>query len=159
MPGKLQLAALVTLLSVNSAFATDADKCTVFSVVSTGEFRQIQQIDVDESGDKTPGDKLTGFRVLLDEEGNKVGDRYFIGLFHEFGPDGKNLRRTTEVVNVLKTGAIFTTKEKIGGKDLPSRINGGTGEFAGATGTVMVSRKGTSNVYEFRVNCSQAKDS
>ena len=151
--------AVTTLLLVSSAFAGSNKVCNEFSVISTGEFRQAQTIDVDASGADSPGDKRIGSRVLVDGDGNKVGQRFWVGIYHEFGPDGKDLRRTTEVVNVLKAGAVFSTKLRVGGKDLPSKINGGTGEFSGATGTVKVSHEGKLNIYKFRVNCPDPKGS
>lgn len=160
---RLNTLAIATIMAIGlpaaGAFADDAKACKEFDLVSTGEQRQVQYVDLDESGGNSAGDKLIGFRVLLDTAGNRAGERYFVGSIHDVSADGKDIRRTTEVVNVLKTGAIFTTKERLAGKDLPSRINGGTGEFTGATGTVKVRRDGTSNVYHFRVNCPDEKAS
>ena len=152
-------AIIVAMLPSAGAFAAGEKECQEFDVISTGEFRQTQYVDLDESGTNSPGDKLIGFRVLVDSDGNRVGERYFTGLIHEISTDGKDVRRTTEVVNVLQAGAIFTTKQRVAGLDLPSKINGGTGDFTGATGTVKVTRDGTNNVYHFRVNCPAPKAS
>lgn len=152
-------AALAVLVSATGALATGEMQCQEFDLISTGEFRQIQYVDLDASGGKSVGDKLIGFRVLLDADGSKVGERFFIGSIHEVSADGGDFRRTTEVVNVLQAGAIFTTKDRVAGKDLLSRVNGGTGDYAGATGSVKVTREGTRNVYHFRLNCKRPNPS
>ena len=54
---------------------------------------------------------------------------------------------------MFSNGAVFTTKQRVAGSDLPSRITGGTGVFVGATGTVKVRRDGVSNVYQFNLTC------
>ena len=148
--------ALSALLSTTGAFGAETKTCKEFDVFSSGDARQTQYIDLDGSGGNSAGDKLIGFRVLEDANGEKVGERYFTGMIHEVDAEGKEIARTSEVVVVLKTGAIYATKERIKSGDLHAKIIGGTGEFLEATGREEVSRNGTSAVYHFRVNCPDA---
>jgi len=152
----------LTAAVASSAFASEEPliaECKVFDAISTGEHSSSSNIDVDESGGPSVGDKTIGHRVYVGADGNKVGDRYRITRALKIGAVGSTLERSTEVVNVFSDGTIFTTKDRIDGKDLPSRINGGTGAFLGATGSVKAMRDGRQVVYKFRVNCPQAKDS
>lgn len=157
-----KVAASVVFLSFLPASANAASaktECKEFQVISTGEFRKIHYVDLDESGGTSAGDRMIGYRVLQNEAGDRIGERFFTGLIHEVNAQGKEVRRTTEVVNVFPEGAIYTTKERVAGVDLPASINGGTGTYAGVTGFVKVSRAGTSNVYHFRVSCPPQKAS
>lgn len=152
-------ASLAASIPATTAFADGHTQCNKFNVYSTGEFRKTSLADLDESGGISAGDRVIGFRVLVDADGNKVGERFFTGHYLEVGANGEDIRRTTEIVNVLKTGAIYTTKERISGKNLISKINGGTGEFDGAKGAVKATKDGKANVYSFRLNCPEPKAS
>jgi hypothetical protein len=55
---------------------------------------------------------------------------------------------------VFDKGVVFTTLQRVQGKDLPSSIIGGTGIFAGAQATVTVERDGKTNIYHYDIACS-----
>jgi hypothetical protein len=145
------LAAILTF--PGSAIAQDG-KCQPFDAHSSGEFRERHSQDLDGDGALSKGDKRIGHRVLQDAQGNKIGDRYYATTTLVVDANDKEIDRVTETVNVFGEGAIFATKQRVSGKDLPSNIIGGTGIYAGAQGTVTVERDGKANVYHFEVTCS-----
>ncbi len=146
-------------LSGISAIASESRVCEPFKVYSSGEFREIVRVDANKDGEFGSGDRLIGHRVLADENGKKVGDRYFTGTIQAVDARGKGTERVTEVVNVFTNGSIYTSKHRLAGVDLPSVIHGGIGDFKGIKGTVKVHREGTVNVYHFLPVCDQPEQS
>ncbi len=146
-------------LSGMSATAGESQVCEPFKVYSTGEFREVARVDANKDGEFGAGDRLMGHRVLADENGKKLGDRYFTGTIQSVDAKGKGIDRVTEIVNVFTNGSIYTTKHRLAGVDLPSTINGGIGAFKGIKGTVKVHREGTVNVYHFLPVCDQPEQS
>lgn len=158
--GFLMVTTLVAVLQGSTvSSATEVKECKEFIAIGSTEVREMHYIDVDGNGTKNAGDRLIGHRALLNSSGKRIGDRYFTTILHEVSASGDDIRRTAEVINAFSEGTIFTTKERIGGKDLPSNIHGGTGEYAGATGTVKIVRDGEATQYHFRINCPSLKDS
>jgi hypothetical protein len=96
---------------------------------------------------------------LQDASGTKIGDRYYATTINEVDAKGYAVSRFTETVNVIGDGVIFTTKQRIEGKDLPSKISGGTGSFAGARGNISVERDGPENIYHIQLTCEAAPPS
>lgn len=147
--------ALLTTLAVSAAHADDKLACQEFDIGSTGEFREQHLVDADMSGAKSAGDRLVGQRDLVDASGNKVGVRHYVGLIKEVTADGKEWRRTTELINVLQDGAIHGTKELINGKFKTTEIIGGTGAYVGVTGSEKSSVKDGLTTYHFKLNCNE----
>lgn len=150
------IAAGAAILSNTSAMSAEGHLCQSLDVYSSGEFREAHAIDIDGEGTVSAGDKRIGHRVLQDTSGAKIGDRYYATTIRAVDEKGYAVSRFTETVNIIADGAIFTTKERIGGKDMTSKISGGTGRFAGARGTVSVERDGSENIYHFQLTCEES---
>lgn len=155
------IAVVLTLpMLASPALAESGAGCRDFSFVSTGEHRERFLSDLDESGEMSAGDKLLGRRDLVDEKtGEKIGERYFVGHVHEVNAEGREWRRSTEIINVLSEGTLFATKQLINGKWKVTEVTGGTGIYAGVKGTETSTKVDGSNVYRVQLNCSKPEPS
>lgn len=150
---------LLTTFAVSSAFADDKSACREFDIGSTGEFREQHLVDADMSGGKSAGDTLIGRRDFVDAKGNRIGVRHYVGFIKEVANDGKEWRRTTQLINVLPDGAIHAVKELVNGKFKTTEIIGGTGAYVGVTGTEKSSVKDGLTTYHFKLNCDEPNPS
>lgn len=142
-------AAVVVLLGPATGHAFE--KCEPFVVVAPSDGRQIEFLDHGLEG-ASPGDVRVGGGPLVSESGDLVGEISWIATVVQPGEDG-GIRQVSDGALMLPTGEILY-------KQLPGRshrdpgmtplssapaaasriITGGSGVFAGGSGTIAWTR-------------------
>lgn len=159
-------AALVAALAASTpATAKNTGACKPFTVVSDGSDRTVKFVDVGGDG-PGPGDKRIGRRGLADQAGKPVGYyRWVITVLNQPGEDGKPGESFEDNVIVLDDGYVgfrrvlkTANPAQEAGKvswaaAQPGFITGGTGAYAGAEGTVILSVEDKKVTMEFDIDC------
>lgn len=176
MPTKRSTAALTlsTALAITLAIALTAGSalaqgqaCERLELLSTDDDREVHFVDFDGDGPSI-GDRRIGHRRLVDQDGTVVADRMWTVTVHDVNDAGEPTVTTSESVTAFPDGAVFSmidnrdptnvddpTTRHSNAQRPPREIIGGTGAYAGATGTVEVIR-GDDNLmtFIFDLDCS-----
>ena len=146
-------------LTARSALA-QGQACERLELLSTNEDREVHFVDFDGDGPSI-GDRRIGHRRLVDQDGTVVADRMWTVTVHEVNDAGEPTVTVSESVTAFPDGAVFSmidnrdpanvddpTTRHSNAQRPPQEIIGGTGAYAGATGTVEVIR-GDDNLMTF----------
>ena len=164
----------LTLAAVTVAFGfvtVDAGlaECEPMTVYGPADSRHVEFHDHDASGGASPGDKRFGRRVLRDNDGNEIGAKLHIVEIRETNAEGAATKGTTHFVFMLPQGEIFSvmeverTRTDVTDTSQPSlpadlrrvtNIMGGTGIYAGASGTVEYVYEDGDGIYEVKADCA-----
>ena len=143
--------------------------CAPFTAYSAGESRRSHFHDADNDGSLGVGDKRFGVHDVTDAGGNELGQRYAVLTVKEVDESGQASARSVDMIFALKDGAILTTAER-DARHLPLSgtpdntavsiappasprgytVVGGTGAYAGATGTLTAERHPKTSDYTWR---------
>ncbi len=151
-------AAFLCLAVAGVARADDTLACGRFSL--TGGEKGVNVVDNPPAG-KSPGDVRAGWRMLTDADGKPVGTVHFVatltkpetadhgdvlaGQYFVTLPDGWIAATTVyELANAADTSQRAS--------DATLVVTGGTGPYAGATGTITIAA-GTAPRYVFDLTC------
>lgn len=162
------LSAIATAVAASAAMPSSAlAECAPFVAHSPFDQREIHYVDQGEKGPSV-GDKTVGRRGLVDADGKPLAGNHWITHMLEVDDDGVAVRVYQNSVAVFEDGVIFSAgetsyrnpvsalKEKNSyGVDttVTREIIGGTGAYAGATGTVTVAT-GDTDVFQFDITCN-----
>jgi len=153
-------AALATLLSVASVAA-----CGPITVQSIPDTREAHFVDKDGSGGASLGDMRSGVISLQDADGKPVGSEYWLATVDAVDAAGKPSSYDEVQVFVLADGALFTSSknEPPASFEQPEstivmtgdrrQVVGGTGAYAGASGTMEATVDGLDFTFRFDVTC------
>ncbi|MEO1223001.1 MAG: hypothetical protein AAFX92_02150 [Pseudomonadota bacterium] len=142
---------LAVALTSGSALA-QAHACERLELLSTDDHREVHFVDFDGDGPSI-GDRRLGHRRLVDADGNVRADRMWTVTVHEVDDAGEPTMTASESVTAFPDGNVFSRIENRDPANVddhttphssaqrpPQEIIGGTGAYAGATGTVEVIR-------------------
>ncbi|MEM1352734.1 MAG: hypothetical protein AAGF27_10330 [Pseudomonadota bacterium] len=151
---------LKIFLTISAVFSTGiafAD-CEKSILTSDGSKRVVNYY---EAGNGGPGDKRVGIREVL-RDGEPVGKLHWVV---EVLDAGENPRSLLTRIWTLDDGDLHTRQINYQSRpahdtSLPSVpsgpvvVVGGTGEYAHATGTVLITYDGKVSTYEFDIRCN-----
>lgn len=155
------LAVAVTSGALTSGSAlAQGQACERLELLSTNADREVHFVDFDGDGPSV-GDRRIGHRHLVGQDGTVVADRMWTVTVHEVDDAGEPTVTTSESVTAFPDGTVFSmidnrdptnvadeTRRHSNAQRPPQAIIGGTGAYAGATGTVEVIR-GDDNLMTF----------
>ena len=152
--------AMGAVLAPATTFAADGLGCAAFSL--TGGEKSVAVIDNPPEG-KSIGDVRAGWRKLVDSSGGPVGEVHFVATLTRPEADGRGDVLASQYFIALKGGWIATqslyelpnaadTSQRAGNAVLV--VTGGTGPFAGASGTVAI-EAGDPPTYVFDLHCTK----
>ncbi|MEM8590051.1 MAG: hypothetical protein AAGG65_18485 [Pseudomonadota bacterium] len=149
---KMASALTFTVLAAALLPGTAWAECGPFSGMVLNETSQNNFGDTDQSGDLSAGDKRYVSNTLNDPDGNAIGLHLLVANITEVRDDGSLGPRILDNFFVLDDGIIFTAStptvaptntldntdvNPVGAGNTRERaILGGTGAYAGATGTL-----------------------
>ncbi|WP_421725193.1 hypothetical protein [Bauldia sp.] len=164
-------ACLTFSVTVGIALATETGlaqgrACDELTLVSMNDHREVHFVDFDNDGPSI-GDRRIGHRRLVDKDGNVIADRVWTVTVQEVDDAGEPTVTASEAVTLFEDGNIFTrvdNRDPVNVDDLttmhsnaqrpPQAIIGGTGAYAGATGTLEVIRgKDNQMTFVFALDC------
>jgi hypothetical protein len=144
------------LLLIATAGAEAGPACGAFTLI--GGEKGINVVDNPPAG-KSPGDVRAGWRRLADDAGNPAGTVHYVAILTEPGADGGDVLTGDYYVR-LADGVIAaqTVYQLPDSTDTSQRaqnavliVTGGTGTFAGATGTIeLVAGEAPRYVFDLR---------
>jgi hypothetical protein len=154
---RLAIAAACLAVTLPAAAEASGPACGAFVLV--GSEKGINVIDNAPAG-KSPGDVRAGWRKLADEAGNPIGAVHFVATLTEPGAEGGDILSGQYFIR-LPDGYIASqtvyqlpdstdTSQKAQNAILV--VTGGTGPFAGASGTIEIVA-GTAPRYVFDLDC------
>jgi hypothetical protein len=117
--------------------------------LTEGKITETPSVDVPPTNKISTGDRLISSKPLFDEAGeNRVGRVY---LDCAAVDDDQSVAMCTGMVNLEDGGLSFSeTFDASANEEHIATINGGTGAYDGATGSLIAGVDGT-NEYEFRL--------
>lgn len=135
-------AAAVLLLEAGAAHAAGTD-CGAFTLI--GGEKGVNVVDNPPAG-KSPGDVRAGWRRLADENGVAAGSVHYVAVLTEPGADGGDVLAGDYYVRLAAgTIAAQTLYQLLDSTDTSQKaqnavliVTGGTGAFAGASGTIEI---------------------
>lgn len=159
----IQQKSCAALFVVSAAFLLVATPsladCSTFTLTSDSSTRTVEFVDAGKGG---PGDLRIG-RRLVQLDGAPKGEKHWIGTVLGSGENAPAMFNRIwllddgEIHARQMTGVVSTPSEtsrpSIG--DGQAVVIGGSGEYAGATGHVVVDLEGTSVTYTFEISCPQ----
>jgi hypothetical protein len=153
---RLVIAVAVTLLIPGFAEAA-GPACGSFVLV--GGEKGITVVDNPPEG-KSPGDVRAGWRKLADESGNPVGSVQFVATLTEPGAEGGDVLAGQYYVRLpdgyIATQTVYqlpdSTDTSQKAQNAVLVVTGGTGPYAGATGTIEI-EAGEAPRYVFDLRC------
>ena len=148
---------------IASTSVSAQETCSPFTLVSTGEGRSVEYIDIGVEG-SSRADKRIGVRDLTAQDGSAVGQARWILTVLEPKGEGSGASYIDWVFS-LPDGVLFakglkavtsapddTSKQSSDNSD-QFAIVGGTGVFAGARGTHTKSLDGLKEIYSIEITC------
>jgi hypothetical protein len=155
------------VVMVNSAVLA---ACEPFVAYLPVEGRQFEYKDINNDGKISAGDKLIGRDTIFDGDGNEIGRVFLLVDLHRVDSEGIATKWTDNQIFVFKNGGLFGFKEfdgpKLDVRELtPDRLKkqnlkattqiiGGTGDYAGASGTLDFTIREGSATNHFNVTCN-----
>lgn len=148
---------VAVLLSALTLSGTAYADCAPFALTSDSSTRSVQHVDAGQGG---PGDLRIGSR-LVELDGKPKGEKRWIGTVLGSGAEAPAM---FDRVWLLDDGEIHA-RQMTGIVSPPSDtsqpsiddgvavIIGGSGDYQGATGHVIVDLEGTSVTYTFNIEC------
>lgn len=135
-------AAAALLLAAGAAHAAGTD-CGAFTLI--GGEKGLNVVDNPPAG-KSPGDVRAGWRRLADESGAAAGSVHYVAVLTEPGADGGDVLAGDYYVRLdAGTIAAQTLYQLPDSTDTSQKaqnavliVTGGTGAFAGASGTIEI---------------------
>lgn len=159
----MAVGALLAVLFAGGASAA----CGPMVLLNVPSTIQLSFADLDESGKPSHGDKRVGEVHLTDGDGNHVGNYYWVATVHAVDSAGETTHMRADTFFVLDDGTIFNSvihEPAVSLDNLDTTvvpevtervITGGTGAYAGAKGTIDVTRDGMQFVFQLNMTCDQ----
>ncbi len=156
MSARPAIAACALLLIATVAAAEAGPVCGAFTLV--GGEKGINVVDNPPAG-KSPGDVRAGWRRLADEAGEPAGTVHYVAILTEPGAEGGDILAGNYYVRlaegVIAAQTIYqlpdSTDTSQKAQNAVLIVTGGTGTFAGATGTIeLVAGEAPRYVFDLR---------
>ncbi len=162
MRGLFVTAAAVLVASGAGAWAD----CKPMQLESIPGSREAYFNDLDGSGGPSVGDKRGGTRQLHAGDGTPVGTQYWVNTVSKIGADGTPEAFAVDIIFTFDDGALFVAEthppsgEKVETPEsvvIPRSttwtVHGGTGAYAGASGTLDLTIADGEAEYRFDIGC------
>jgi len=143
--------------------------CEPFVAYLPDEGRQFEYKDINGDGKVSAGDKLIGRDTIFDGNGNQIGRVVLVIDLDKVDSEGVATKWADNQIFVFEGGALFGFKEFDGPKmdireltpealkkqnlKATTAMIGGTGEYAGASGTLEFTIKDGSATNHFNISC------
>ena len=143
--------------------------CEPFDAYLPVEGRQFEFTDINKDGKISAGDKMIGRDTIFDGNGNKIGRVFLVIDLLEVDSEGIATKWDDNQIFVFERGGLFgfkafdgptmnvreLTPATLKNQNLKatSSIIGGTGEYAGATGTLDFTIKDGNASNHFNISC------
>lgn len=157
----------VAVLLPASGHAEGERKCESFFVFGPFSTATTEFADLDSNSNASTGDKQLGQIHLHNDIGDQMGERSWVVTVLDLNDDGSLESAFAESISSFYDGAIYTvTKIRdmpansfedgqlvVEWSELTSPIIGGTGAYAGASGTVTAALGEDGIDYRFELSC------
>lgn len=154
------LSTTLAIALTSGSVLSQGQACDHLKLLSTNDDREVHFVDFDGDGPSV-GDRRIGHRRLVGQDGTVVANRMWTVTVLEVNGAGEPTVTTSESVTAFPDGNVFSmtdnrdptnvadeTTRHSNAQRPPQSIIGGTGAYAGATGTVEVIR-GDNNLMTF----------